>query len=412
MMKSTKLLLPVLLCSLARVGAADAPAKGLNFASDLALLKAHASVIVLADPTGKEQVAVVPQYQGRVMTSTGSGAAGDSYGWLNRKLIASGKTEAHINAYGGEDRIWFGPEGGQFGLFFKPGVPYDFPHWQTPAPIDTQNWAVTRKSRQAVSFKTTVSLVNHSGTHFRFTVDREVRLVSPGSISAMLDQKLPANISAVGYETDNKITNSGPMAWSKKSGLISIWVLGQYNPSASGAIVIPFKTGPVSARGPIANDAYFGKVAPDRLRTDEARGVLFFKDDGKKRGKIGIGPNRVVNTLGSYDPDRHILTIVRFNLPPAVGSLPYVNSMWENQKAPFGGDVANSYNVGPLDTGGQLGPFYELETSSPGGELAPGASLDHRRTTLHLQGPAAGLDPISVKVLGVHLKDITTSPGA
>jgi hypothetical protein len=44
--------------------------------------------------------------------------------WVNRALIASGKIAQHMNAVGGEDRIWLGPEGGQFSIFFAPGVPY------------------------------------------------------------------------------------------------------------------------------------------------------------------------------------------------------------------------------------------------------------------------------------------------
>jgi hypothetical protein len=44
--------------------------------------------------------------------------------WVNRELIASGKIAQHMNAVGGEDRIRLDPEGGQFSIFFAPGVPY------------------------------------------------------------------------------------------------------------------------------------------------------------------------------------------------------------------------------------------------------------------------------------------------
>ena len=236
-------------------------------------------------------------------------------------------------------------------------------------------------------------------------VSRQVRLLTPSDIRRVLDANLPATVRAVGYETDNRMTNAGRAPWRQKTGLLSIWILGQYNPSPTGAIIIPFRPGPVAARGRIVNDAYFGKVPADRLKIDAARGVLFFKDDGKKRGKIGIGPRRVKDTLGSYDPARHVLTLVRFGLPS--GPAPYVNSMWEIQKDPYGGDVANAYNDGPLATGGQLGPFYELESSSPAGALASGRSLEHRRTTIHLQGPPSALDPLAVRLLGVHLADVS-----
>ena len=84
-----------------------------TFGQDLDFLRQHAEVVLLSDHTGQAQVAVVPKWQGRVMTSTAGGSGGASFGWVNRELIASGVTQPHINVYGGEDRFWLGPEGGQ-----------------------------------------------------------------------------------------------------------------------------------------------------------------------------------------------------------------------------------------------------------------------------------------------------------
>ena len=92
--------------------------KTTTFQQDLEFLQEHTNVVVLSDASGRAQVAVVPAYQGRVMTSTADGEDGLSFGWLNRELIASGRKLAHINVYGGEDRFWMGPEGGQFAIFF------------------------------------------------------------------------------------------------------------------------------------------------------------------------------------------------------------------------------------------------------------------------------------------------------
>ena len=132
--RSTSLLAAVLSCAAA---VAPAPARAAEtFGTDLALLKQHTDVVVLSDETGTEQVAVVPQYQGRVMTSTADGADGLSYGWINPGLISSGTLGPHMNQFGGEDRLWLGPEGGQYGLFFKKGTSFDLPHWQTPAAVE------------------------------------------------------------------------------------------------------------------------------------------------------------------------------------------------------------------------------------------------------------------------------------
>jgi hypothetical protein len=109
-----------------------------TFGNDLAFLNKHAHVVVLLDSTFNSQVAVLPELQGRVMTSTAEGMSGLSFGWINRELFASGQIAEHINVYGGEDRFWIGPEGGQFSIFFKNGVPFDLEHWFTPAQIDTE----------------------------------------------------------------------------------------------------------------------------------------------------------------------------------------------------------------------------------------------------------------------------------
>src|SRR6185312_6286628 len=107
-----------------------------SFGDDVEFLRRHTETVVLADARGAARVALCPALQGRVAVSTAGGEAGASFGWLNRGLIASRKLVPHMNVFGGADRFWLGPEGGQFSLFFAPGAPQDLAHWQTPAPID------------------------------------------------------------------------------------------------------------------------------------------------------------------------------------------------------------------------------------------------------------------------------------
>jgi hypothetical protein len=81
--------------------------------------------------------------------------------------------------------------------------------------------------------------------------------------------------------------------------------------------------------------------------------------------------------------------------------------MWELQKQPYGGDVVNSYNDGPAEPGAKpLGPFYELESSSPAAGLGPGENITHVHRTIHLQGSAESLSPIAEKVLGATVDQI------
>lgn len=72
----------------------------------------------------------------------------------------------------------------------------------------------------------------------------------------------------------------------------------------------------------------------------------------------------------------------------------------------FGGDVINSYNDGPTDTGVIMGPFYEIETSSPGAALKPGETLTHTQYTLHFEGSEEELSAITEAVFGISLKRV------
>jgi len=209
--------------------------------------------------------------------------------------------------------------------------------------------------------------------------------------------------SLVAYETDNRITNQGKETWKKETGLLSIWILGMYNPSPRTTIVVPIKPGPESELGVKVTSDYFGSIPADRLAVRE--NVVFLAADGKFRSKIGINPKRSKAVLGSYDGDNQVLTIVQFNQPVDVTD--YVNSLWKLQDDPFGGDAANAYNDGSATPGAKpMGPFLELESSSPAAALAPGESMSHLRRTVHLSGPRSALDRIAREILGVSLDEI------
>jgi hypothetical protein len=377
-----------------------------TFRSDLSLLMAHTEIVLLTSTDGRSQVAVAPGYQGRVMTSTADGVEGTSFGYVHRAGVSAGVRQPHMTVMGGEDRFWLGPEGGQYALYFPPGSAFDTEHWQVPDAIDWGAWPVVSKTGSEVSFQQPLTLTNYSGATFTLRVDRTVRLIDQAGIARVLGHEPGAGTRVVAYESDNRITNTGSNAWKKDTGLVSIWILGMYTPGPRTTVVVPFARGPESQLGPVVNDKYFGAIGADRLHVGD--GVLFFRGDGRKRGKIGIPRPRARDLAGSYDPDRHVLTIVKFTLPE--GKADYVNSMWERQQQPYAGDVVNSYNDGPLTPGAApLGPFYEVESSSPAAALKPGETLRHVHRTFHLQGPDSELDAVARAVLGVSLQDISNA---
>jgi hypothetical protein len=376
---------------------------GPMFADDVRFLEKHTKVIVLRDAGGQAQIAVCPEYQGRIMTSTAAGEQGLSFGWINRAFIAAGQINLKMSAYGGEDRFWLGPEGGQYSIFFKKGDPFDFEHWATPPPINAEPYEPASVEANRVVLRHRMSLTNYSNAVFDLGLEREIRLLDADSAAAELGVTPGAGVKAVAFQSSNTITNHGENPWKRQTGLVSIWILGMFNPSPAVTVAVPFKKGTAAGLGPVVRDNYFGKVPADRLIVRD--GVMFFRCDGQWRSKIGLTPKRCTYMAGSYDALNRVLTLVRFS-PPEKPS-PYVNSLWELQKDPFDGDALNSYNDGSPGPGQKpMGPFYELESSSPGAELEPGGSLTHVHRTFHFQGDDAGLDAIARGALGVGLDEI------
>ena len=385
---------------------AEAPAeqaKMTPFESDLAFLKKHTTIVVLTGPRGAAKVAVAPMYQGRVMTSTTGGSDSPSFGWLGRAAIESGKRQPHMNVFGGEDRFWLGPEGGQYALYFKKGDPFDLEHWQVPDAFDWGAWEIANQSATSVAFRKPMSLVNYSGTRFDINVERTVKLLTDAEVASVLGTTPGTDVQTVAFESSNTVTNAGNQKWTPQSGLVSIWILGQLTPSDSTTIALPYNANAENKSAPIVNDAYFGKVPSDRLIIREP--MIYFRGDGQYRSKIGLPPSRALPLAGSYDAAGQVLTLVQYTRP--ITATEYVNSMWEIQHAPYSGDVVNSYNDGPPAPGKRpLGPFYELETSSPALSLAPDERYTHVHRTFHFVGPDADLDRIAQATLKVRLSDI------
>ena len=108
--------------------------------------------------------------------------------------------------------------------------------------------------------------------------------------------------------------------------------------------------------------------------------------------------------MGSYDAANNILNIVKCDLPEGVTD--YVNNSWHIQDDPYSGDALNSYNDGPLADGTQMGPFFEIESSSPALELKRGETGEYRQTTCHITGDYATMKTLVSQLLGVDLDTI------
>ena len=372
----------------------------ISFAADVEFLKHQGHVVLLSAAHGG-RIAVSPQYQARVMTSA-VGPNADSLGWVNRPQIASGKTGTPFDNYGGEDRFWLGPEGGQFAVFFAPGAPYELPHWQTPPGFQEGTWDITAQSETSVSFEHEFGVQNRAGSRFEVAVKRRIELLDAAAVSQALGSAPPEQVAWVAFASVNQLSNAGKLAWTEQTGLVSIWSLGMFVPADDTWVIAPFER---AGQGTLVSSDYFGALPSERLRVDHEQGVVLFLADGRYRSKIGLSQSRSRPLAASYTRSEQRLNIIRYSVPRE--ARPYVNSKWETQAQPFAGDLFNSYNHGTLEPGKLAeARFYELESSSPGALLEPGQSLTHEHQTFHFVGEEAALDAIATRVLGISLRSI------
>lgn len=369
-----------------------------TYAYDAAFLKQHTGK-VLELSNGYSKILISADYQGRVMTTTATGDTGTSFGWLNYDLISSGEKKKQFNPVGGEERFWIGPEGGQYSIYFKGNDSFTIANWQVPAVIDTVIYDVEESTQSEALFSKKASLTNYSGTKFDINIERSIRLLDKTAIENKLKTSIPADIHFVGYQTENSIQNIGTEDWTRQKGLLSIWLLGMFTPTPKTMVVIPFF--PVPNARSFITDNYFGSIPSGRLQIKDS--VLFFVCDGKYRSKIGIAPLIAKPIAAGVDFEKNVLTIV---IPEIDKNASYVNSKWEMQNEPYKGDVINSYNDGPLEDGTQMGPFFEIESSSPALRLRKGEKGTYKQTTLHFQGGYNSIRQLAQQLLHVDIDSI------
>ncbi|MFA6701343.1 MAG: DUF6786 family protein [Dysgonamonadaceae bacterium] len=374
-----------------------------TFGYDLNYLSKKDSLIILKSTDDQAQVILSAKYQGKVFTSTANGLDGNSLGFVNYRVFDSGQIDEHMNGYGGENRFWLGPEGGQYSVYFEPGKEQIYDNWHTPKALDTEEWNIESATSSETLLTKDITVKNSQGTTLNLLVDRKISLITKEGITSKLGIQLPEGVNSVAYATDNKITNKNDFEWTDKTGTICIWMLDMFNPSDSAITVVPYNSGDDAELGTVATTDYFGEIPSDYLKVEND--ILYLKTDGKHRSKIGMNPKRTKTIAGNYDPIADRLTIIIFDVEP---NSVYLNQEWNPKKNPLIGDALNAYNDGPLEDGSIMGPFLELESCSPAAFLKPGESLSHTHNVFHFVGNEAELSIIAEKLLRVNLEKVKT----
>lgn len=340
-----------------------------SFLDDAGFLAKHADGQLVISGTGG--FVYTPSLQGRVMISA-LDLSEPSLGFLNYDEVESPSGEGPFANYGGEDRFWIGPEGSAYSYFFNPGDDMDLDHWRVPVDL---NEGVFHATTSANRMERRMTLVNAKQQKFHLRVERNIEVPTTEEVEAIVG-KLPAAARWTAFRSVNTVKNDGSTAWTRETGLPCIWILGMFKPGDESLAILPFRTGVSDPDdGAAVRTEYFGELDRDRFRIED--GFALFRTDAEYVSKVGILRNRAKNVMAGYNPQTRVLTVVQFT--PVDQAAPYVSERWVTDVDPFYGDVINSYNHGGPEQ------FYELESSSPALQLAPGEKHTHVSTTCHFR---------------------------
>jgi len=361
------------------------------------------AMILLKHPSSSAALAVAPGLVGRVMCSTFDAKAGKANAWINKKALEKGKVDPVFNNFGGEERFWFAPEGGPFGLMFGQKKS-TFENYAVQDGMSTLGYHVAGSDSRSVSMEADMTLRNANETQFSLRVERRISLIEFCPYAS----EIPGPVELIAFQSENVVTNVGTLPWSRKGGTLSMWCLGQFVEHPRLSVVVPFRSTVGEPPSPPTVDEYFkdfcigGTFPADRrVNFDEC---VVLKADGKVRGKIGMKRERATGRLGSYNPNDDHLIIVDHDFYP---ELDYATGYWRAYSGDaFDGDALSVYIDGPEEVGGPDGLSYELETMSPALFLRPGESFGYRNRTFHLRARREAIEKVSKRFLKADIAQI------
>lgn len=373
--------LALLFFSVCVIGCRQSPSKD-SYHSLLTIIKASTDVIELTSNKGQSRLIISPYHQGKVIASTHQGLNGGYNGWINISKLEEN------TGIGGEERLWLGPLGGQFSFYYQQIEPISDDNWEVPEPIDTESYQILETREDFVRMHKTMQLTNFVGTSFILEIDRTIKLLNKKNIQEHLNILIDDNTNFVAFQTENSLTNKDTIAWKKETGLVGLWSAGMYQGTDDTVVIIP-----LNSKAELKDIfQYMGTL--DNTRLQLKNNILLYKGDGKYRSKIGVPPQLAPDIYGCYSKSKNRLTIVQYKKEK--DSL-YSNSFVSVQDEPYKGEAIPIYN--------NSADFFELESNAPLKVLQPNETTSHWHRVYHFSHDNVALNKISLKLLGVELKD-------
>ncbi len=436
----------------------------MSYRNAFSYLTSKTRVLELSNQFGG-RVAVCPEWNGRVMTSTCDGLDGGSFGLVNVALIdaaEAAKDKTSFNFYGGEDQLTLSPEGGPFNLYYA-ALPEDVPepsseHFSTgyTVPVGCTEGIFTVDSlpqSPEVRMRRSVQMTNLAGAQFDLDQVRTIRLMRSGEIADVFGDGVSVtleqtDVDFVAYSSTNALVNCGT-AHSKLSGLVSIRMRSMFNAGQNTIAVLPFRRGSQAQLGvPVCTD-FFGSAPHGRVR--RLPGTVLFRADSKFCCQVGLSRRRALPVLGAIDFREGTLTLVAFNMPKKPWKELYLSNAYcetasntmadfvsarefyltqmtheeharemteasplferllelSPEETPYTGEVVRVYNHGSTIPGEEpTSRFFEFDIFSPARELVKGESITHLQHTLHVRADNHTLEYLVKSTLNVEYDGI------
>jgi hypothetical protein len=329
----------------------------MSYHDALNYLAQKTSVIELYDQLGG-RVAVCPEWNGRVLTSTCDGLEGNSFGSVNIQAIDTDRFED----FGGEDQ------------------------W-TISPLDLSFSVETIKENKAV-LQRTLHMNDANGTLVEMSLTRVISLLSRQKIGALFGDVVANalkqdDVSVVGFRTENTVRSS-------EKAHVASRQRGMFNACPHTFVVVstPPENYILSPQhtAPRIDIDYLGGAPHGRIR--HLSQALLVRADGHGRCQVTMPFADAPSIFGAVELRFGTLTLWTFDAPDK----------------PEEKDMIRIYNHGRPRVGEwDWATYYEMNCFSAVRKLLPEQSLVYRQCTVHINANNDILEEIVRQIFDVSL---------
>ena len=327
----------------------------MSYHDALNYLAKKTSVVELYDQLGG-RVAICPEWNGRVLTSTYDGLDGNSFGCINVQAI---ETE-DFEDFGGEDQ------------------------W-TISPLDIA-YSVENITEHNASLCRTIRMADANGKLAELNLSRTVSLLNRQNMGALfgdalVDALTQEDVSVVAFRTKNTIRSTEKVCVASRQR-------GMFNACPHTFVIVstpPDNLPDSLMASPLPVDIdYLGGSPHGRIR--HISGALLIRVDGHSRCQATMPFSAAPPIFGAIELRFGTLTLWTFDIPRVSEERKRTRESVEEEGADAEeGDIIRIYNHGrPHTAGVDWTTYYEMNCFSVARELLPENSFTFRQCTLHI----------------------------